>query len=225
MYGSSSYITEIAPRRQRGMLVSMPQFMATTGICAGYFTCYGTIHIASSISWRLPFIIAAILAVGLAISCLYLPESPRWLLLRGRRDDALRESERLNLSRVEVEKDILTIASRSQSQPSLWQGLSVVFYRRYRARTTLGLFILGMIQLCGIDGVIYVSSSGPLKLLASVHSTDYACFLSTRRYYLSRLAYQAVRLRSLHLACLQSLCLPSLSLQQYTPIAGVVGPR
>lgn len=145
------------------MLVSIPQFMATTGICAGYFTCYGTVHIASSIAWRLPFIIAAILAVGLAISCLYLPESPRWLLLRARRNDALRESERLNLSRVEVEKDMLTIATRSQSQPSLWQGLSVVFYRRYRARTTLGLFILGMIQLCGIDGVLYVSFSGPPK--------------------------------------------------------------
>ena len=163
MFGSSSYITEIAPRRRRGMLVSMPQFMATTGICAGYFTCYGTIHIASSISWRLPFVIAAILAVGLAISCLYLPQSPRWLLLHGKRDDALRESERLSLSRVEVEKDILTIATRNSSQPSLWQGLSVVFYRRYRARTGLGLFILGMIQLCGIDGVLYVSSSRTLK--------------------------------------------------------------
>lgn len=159
MYGFSSYITEIAPRRWRGMLVSMPQFMATTGICAGYFTCYGTIHITSSISWRLPFIIAAIFAVGLAISCLYLPQSPRWLLLHGRKNDALRESERLNLSSAEVEKDMLKIATRSQSQPTLWQGLSIVFYRRYRARTILGLFILGMIQLCGIDGVLYVSSS------------------------------------------------------------------
>lgn len=207
------------------MLVSIPQFMATTGICAGYFTCYGTVHIASSIAWRLPFIIAAILAVGLAISCLYLPESPRWLLLRGRRNDALRESERLNLSRVEVEKDMLTIATRSQSQPSLWQGLSVVFYRRYRARTTLGLFILGMIQLCGIDGVLYVSFSGPPKQPKAPRSTDCVCFLSTRRYSLLRLAYQAVRLHFLHLACLQSLCLLSLSLQQYTPIAWVVGPQ
>jgi len=139
------------------MLVSAPQFMATAGICAGYFTCYGSIHIASSISWRLPFILEATIAVGLAISCLYLPVSPRWLLLHGRRDDAMREAERLTLSRVEVEKDILTTASRNQSRQSLWQGLIAVFRRRYRVRTTLGLFILGMIQLCGIDGVLYVS--------------------------------------------------------------------
>lgn len=139
------------------MLVSMPQFMATAGICAGYFTCYGSIHIATSISWRLPFILEATLAVGLAISCLYLPESPRWLLLNGRREDAMRESERLNLARAEVEKDILTTASRNQSGLSLWHGLADVFHRRYRVRTTLGIFILGMIQLCGIDGVLYVS--------------------------------------------------------------------
>ncbi len=153
----SSYITEIAPRTRRGMLVSMPQFMAAVGICAGYFTCYGTIHITSSVSWRLPFIIAAVLAVCLAISCLYLPMSPRWLLLHGRRDDALRESEHLNLSRAEVEKDILTMASRNKPQLSLVQGFSAVFHRQYRMRTILGLFILGMIQLCGIDGVLYVS--------------------------------------------------------------------
>lgn len=30
------YITEIAPSARRGMLVSMPQFMACAGICAGY---------------------------------------------------------------------------------------------------------------------------------------------------------------------------------------------
>lgn len=108
-------------------------------------------------SWRLPFILEAIVAVGLAFSCLYLPVSPRWLLLHGRRDDALRESERLNLTRAEVEKDILAVASRNQPQQSLWQGLSAIFHRQYRVRTTLGLFILGMIQLCGIDGVLYVS--------------------------------------------------------------------
>ena len=108
-------------------------------------------------SWRLPFILEAVVAVGLAFSCLYLPVSPRWLLLHGRRDDDLRESERLNLTRAEVEKDILAAASRNQPQRSVWQSLSAIFNRQYRVRTTLGLFILGMIQLCGIDGVLYVS--------------------------------------------------------------------
>ena len=160
-----SYIAEIAPRAQQGMLVSLPHLMATAGICAGYFTYYGTIHIESSISWRLPFILAAIMAVGLAISCLYLPVSTRWLLIHDRRDDVLREVERLKLSRAEVEKDILTTAKQDQSEVSIWQCLSVLLYRQYRAKTALGLFILGMIQLCGIDGLRYVSR-GPRAILA-----------------------------------------------------------
>ena len=184
------------------MLVSFPQFMATIGICAGYFTCYGTIHIDSSISWRSPFIIAAVLAVMLAISCLYLPESPRWLLLHGKRDDALRESGRLGLSRAEVEKDLLTITSRDQARPSLWQGLSVVFYRRYRVRTVLGLFILGMIQLCGIDGVLYVSSAAMLE----TPKDDNVSLCSMRQYFLSKLVFRAVQPPSLPLVCRRSLC-------------------
>ena len=110
-------------------------------------------------AWRLPFVIAAILGVILAIGCLYLPTSPRWLHHRGRVDEALREADRLKLSRVEVEKDILTTASQERSGLSLWQGLSAVFHRQNRARTLLGLFILGMIQLSGIDGVLFVSHS------------------------------------------------------------------
>ncbi len=191
-----SYITEIAPRARRGMLVSVPQFMATAGICAGYFTCYGTIHIASSISWRLPFIFEAALAVGLVISCLFLPVSPRWLLLRGRRDDAMREAERLTLARAEVEKDILSTASQDRSRLSLWQGLSSVFHRRYRVRTSLGLFILGMIQLCGIDGVLYVSQAQVLEEHNTRYTTDPICFRSTHQYSSSKLVYRTEQPRS-----------------------------
>jgi len=32
--------------------VSLPQFMACAGICAGYFTCYGSVRVESSFSWR-----------------------------------------------------------------------------------------------------------------------------------------------------------------------------
>lgn len=187
------------------MLVSMPQFMSTAGICSGYFTCYGTIHIASSISWRLPFVLEASLAVVLAISCLYLPASPRWLLFHGQRDEALHASERLKLSRAEIEKDILATASRDQSHLSMWKGLTAVFLRHYRMRTALGLFILGMIQLCGIDGVLYVSRVGWWK--PKIHrATNVGPLDSTHQYCVSKLVYRAEQRRSWHLAYLPSLC-------------------
>ena len=139
-------------------MVSMPQWLATAGTCMGYFTCYGSINLASSISWRWPFILQTCFAVGLAVSCLYLPPSPRWLIYKHRQEDALRELESLDLSREEFEQVISTTTETlSQSPMSLGQELLMIFRWQYRRRTTLGLFILGMIQLSGIDGVLYVS--------------------------------------------------------------------
>ncbi len=137
----------------------MPQLLVTAGTCAGYFTCYGSINLASSLSWRLPFIIQAVGGLILAISCYFLPASPRWMLLHGRRDTAMSALKRLDVSPVEIEKDILRPAedaARSQSANTGLRGLLTIFERQHRTRTSLGLFILGMVQLCGIDGILYV---------------------------------------------------------------------
>ena len=131
--------------------------MAVTGICIGYFTCYGSIKIDSSISWRLPFILMAITGSALAISCLYLPPSPRWLLVHGRRSEAEWSLDRLNIPQAEAEKDILRPVEGGQVEVPMWRAVAQIFQRKYRMRTTLGLFVLGMVQLSGIDGVLYVS--------------------------------------------------------------------
>lgn len=118
-------------------------------------------------AWRIPFIIQIILAAILAISCLtVLPSSPRWLVLNYRYDEALRAVERLNIPRVEAEKDIL-VAPVDSSESGLggFGAIILIFRRQYRARTILALFVLGMVQLSGIDGVLYVS------LRASNYST------------------------------------------------------
>lgn len=154
----SVYICEISPARSRGMLAALPQFMSTAGVCVGYFAAYGTVNIDSSLSWRLPYVIQGVSAVLFGASSLVLPESPRWLLLHGRRADAMRALERLDFSRAEAERDFLS-TSQSEQKPSLspWQSFTLLFKRGYRTRTTLAIFILGMIQLSGIDGVVYVS--------------------------------------------------------------------
>ena len=71
----------------------------------------------------------------------------------------MRSVDRLNISRVEVEKDMSKLTARGESKQSPWQAIRSVFQRKYRLRTILGLFVLGMVQLSGIDGVLYVSFS------------------------------------------------------------------
>ncbi|KAK8211363.1 hypothetical protein M8818_003330 [Zalaria obscura] len=160
MAAVSVYIAEIAPSSRRGMLASTPAFMAAFGVTSGYFTCYGSIHISSSLSWRLPYIIQALAALTLAVSCFLLPQSPRWLLFNGQREKAIAELGRLDFSAVEAEKDLLGPAAEQQrmvagARPGAVEGLLMIFRRQYRGRTVLALFVLGMVQLCGIDGVLY----------------------------------------------------------------------
>jgi hypothetical protein len=106
------------------------------------------------------------LGAVLAASCLYLPTSPRWLLLNHRREEAVAALERLDIPQAEAEKDILRPVASGPPRKQSAGDFMTIFKKQYREQTMLGLFILGMIQLCGIDGVLYVSS---MKALSSNH--------------------------------------------------------
>lgn len=151
------YICEIAPAETRGTLAGLPQLMAIAGICAGYFTCYGSVAMEGSIAWRLPYVIQAVVGTILAGACLVLPDSPRWLMLHGKRAEAVRAVEMLDFGMAEAQRDVLAAPS-SEQHLSLnpWQSFVLLFRRGYRARTVLALFLLGAVQLSGIDAVLYV---------------------------------------------------------------------
>lgn len=156
----SVYISEIAPTRHRGVLAGLPQLMSTAGICAGYFTCYGSVRIGETMAWRMPFVVMVVLGLALVALCTRLPESPRWMMSRGDQIGALHALRRLHFSLVEAEREFLggdRQATVQSATLSPWQSFVLLFRRGYRTRTVLALFVLGMVQLSGIDGVLYVS--------------------------------------------------------------------
>lgn len=150
------YICEIAPSRSRGRFVSLPSFGAAIGVCIGYFSCYGSIHIDGSMSWRLPYILQATLSSIWAVGSLFLPESPRWLILHGKRDQAMKALEVLDFEKAEAEKDVLRPIEIASSEVGVLEGIHLIFTKEYQMQTFLAVFILSFIQLSGIDGVIYV---------------------------------------------------------------------
>jgi MFS family permease len=183
------YIAEIAPARRRGRLAALPQFMATLGICVGYFSCFGAAGIEGDLAWRLPYVVQIACSVLLAMGCRLLPESPRWLALSGRGDEAQEALRTLNFDMDEARRDFLTAA---QDRPSLtdWQSFALLFRRGYRSQTWLALFMLSMVQLSGIDAITYVSHHRPRgpKFSNSHNGTP-----STPRLSLARLASPPTR--------------------------------
>jgi MFS family permease len=148
--------------------------MVCLGLVAGYFTCYGTGRIEGSMSWRLPFTILAALATAFVASVLvYLPPSPRWLRLRGRDAEADAAWEKLGVrleDRQGIEEDLGGGASYSgdpgsgapprQAKQKDARFLDL-FTKEVRGRTMLAVFLMGFLQLSGIDAVLYVGLTPP----------------------------------------------------------------
>ncbi|KAK6087403.1 MFS sugar transporter (H(+)-myo-inositol Co-transporter) [Seiridium cupressi] len=200
-----TYICEISPPRDRGALTTAPQLLTTLGLITGFFTCYGTANIAGSFSWRLPFLLLAVYAVLFsAIVFIWLPDSPRWLTLRGRSDETEQAWEKLDVQTADREK-ILELAGddteavidrntaleanspestimtdrksnpKKQTKPKV-SPLLAVFSPDARPRFFLAVFLMGMQQLSGIDGVLYYS---PLLFQQAGLSSNEATFLAS----------------------------------------------
>jgi sugar porter (SP) family MFS transporter len=80
-YAVPLYISELAPPRWRGWLVSLNQLALTVGILLAYVVDYG---FASSGAWRWMLGLAVVPAVLLGVGVAFLPETPRWLILHGK---------------------------------------------------------------------------------------------------------------------------------------------
>ena len=185
---SSSYVCEIAPPNKRGPLAATAQLISTLGLCLGFFICYGTVGIPSSLSWRLPLAFHSGIAFFLALaSFFYLPQSPRWLAYKGRKEEASVAWDKLGVSGAEREKNLLqdptsaddavrvnsTAGYTEAKSPTLrdkasgnMRDLTAVFRGHARKPMLLGLFLMTMQQLSGIDGVIYVRDFPPLMTLS-----------------------------------------------------------
>lgn len=84
------YSAEISPANVRGFLVSFTEIFVDVGILLGYIVGFAFQFLDPKYNWRLMLGVAAIPAVILALGTIFiLPESPRWLVMRGRYDEAM----------------------------------------------------------------------------------------------------------------------------------------
>src|SRR5215467_800048 len=86
---SPLYIAEISPPAKRGMMVSLNQLAIVTGILLSYSVNY-LLTGAGTSNWRWMFATAAVPSVAFLVTLLLIPESPRWLVQKGREQEAER---------------------------------------------------------------------------------------------------------------------------------------
>ncbi|KAL1404875.1 hypothetical protein Q8F55_008486 [Vanrija albida] len=83
------YLSEICPPHKRGRLVSSAPLFIGIGIVIAFWFDYGMAHVPGGLSWRLPIGFQMVWAVIVVFLVFGLPESPRYLYVHGRNDEAL----------------------------------------------------------------------------------------------------------------------------------------
>ena len=90
---SPMYVAEVAPPKNRGMLVAIYQLAIVIGILCSYTINYGLHSIDNN--WRWMFATGIIPSVLFFVGLFFIPESPRWLYKAGRREDSLKVLTRI----------------------------------------------------------------------------------------------------------------------------------
>ncbi len=154
------YIAEISPTRIRGTLVSLFQLLITIGIMVSYlsdsiFTVPDN-HPAYTECWRPMFYVGAIPALIMFIGMIFLPETPRWLISKGREEEC-----RKVLQKVEDPDLVEDVISKMKNDLEedrkhkvVW---SEIFKKWLRVPLIIAVGIMFVQQFTGINTIIYYS--------------------------------------------------------------------
>jgi MFS transporter, SP family, arabinose:H+ symporter len=146
------YIAEIAPAARRGRLVALFQFNVVLGILVAYFSNYlvGLAGLGGA-EWRWKLGVAAAPAVLFFLALFGIPQSPRWLLRRGRQEEA--RAVLVKAGEKDVDREIQEILATVSGEGA---GRSVpLFQWRYRLPVFLAISIGMFNQLAGINAILY----------------------------------------------------------------------
>lgn len=143
------YISEIAPFKIRGALIAVYQLMITVGIFAMFVS---NSLLSFTGSWRIMMAVLLIPSSIMLIFSLFVPETPRWLVLKGRNEEARAVLKRIRSSKEEITAELKEIEeSHKVGRSSI--GMSTLF-----KIIILGMLLQLLQQFSGINALMYYST-------------------------------------------------------------------
>lgn len=146
------YISELAPASHRGRLVAMFQFNVVLGILIAFFSNYLLQDLGEN-SWRWMLGVQAFPATLFLVLVLFIPESPRWLVVKkGLVDEALEILRLINPQKAESELNAIRLSHTVQFSDQTGDNL---FSKKYSFPVMLAILFAVFNQVSGINAIIY----------------------------------------------------------------------
>lgn len=146
------YISELVPKENRGKMVAMFQFNIVLGILIAYVSNY-LLQDAGSNAWRWMLGVEAFPAALYSILILFVPESPRWLVVkRGAIEEA--RSILIRINPLTAESELKAIVE-SRGTAAKARSLNKLFSGNYTTPITLAVLFAVFNQVSGINAIIY----------------------------------------------------------------------
>lgn len=165
------YQAECSKPRIRGKLVVVGSLSNTAAFCLANWMNYGLYFQGSALQWRFPLAFQLIFPIVVSIALLLIPESPRWLLLKDRHEEALQvlarlegknttihdpavTSEFLSIRQaIEMERkdrvptmDVLRCRDRTQNLRRLLLSCGTQFMQQFSGVNALGYYLPTLLQ-------------------------------------------------------------------------------
>jgi sugar porter (SP) family MFS transporter len=164
------YMSEIAPKKVRGALVSGYQFCITIGILLANCVVYATQNRDDTGSYRIPIAVQFLWAIILATGLFFLPESPRFFVKKGKLEAAAKALASVRGQPIDsdyIQDELAEIIANHEyemnviPQTTYLQGWANCFHGSITKgssnvrRTILGIVLQMMQQLTGINFIFY----------------------------------------------------------------------
>ncbi len=194
------YIAEISPPKMRGRMVSFNQLNIVIGISVAFFTNYLILQLGQSeaawaqalkfdaFNWRWMLGLETLPAVLYFFGMIFVPESPRWQVMKGREEEAVKTFHKV-VSPEETQKQINDVKeSLRPGKTEQKTPLRELFKPAMRLVLTIGIVVAILQQITGINSVFFYA---PLIFEQSGIGTD-ASFVQAILVGLTNLVFTVV---------------------------------